>query len=245
MAHVIDGPNHKFAMRLLEARRDAKMTQEDLANKLGIDVRNISQYENGRQFPRKGMVTKIAAALQVDATVLAKGHTQEMLDYLDKEQEKMPKVATQVSMLHVKEWDKISFGGTLTYNKEPRYGNESAELSAFIPFAEPLFGRHAAVRYPGTVPANPAYPAGCILIYGPAPHMPNRIPSGADVIFRLGGMASEAGLRRLVREPGMETALLVPLDATAPFDPIPFDPLDVEVIGIVVQRVIDSSTSRI
>lgn len=247
MAHVIDGPNPEFALRVSDSRRNAKMTQDDLARKLGIDVRNISMYENGRQFPREGMVAKLAKALDVDTVWLATGNSRETLNYLDEEYAKCPKTPTEVALLYIKEWDKIGRGPVMVYNAKPRNGSELADLDAFVPYAKNFFGRYAAVRYPGMKPANGAYPAGCVLIYEEGPHMIDRVSSGSDVIFRHRGAENEAGLRRLVREPGILTAMLVPLDPAAPFDPIPLDPLnvDVEIIGILIQRVIDHRTSSV
>jgi len=245
MAHLIDGPNQDFALRVVDSRRNAKMTQDYLANKLGIDVRNISMYENGRQFPREGMVAKLAKVLNVDTVWLATGNSQETLNYLDEEYAKRPKTPTEVALLYIKEWDKISRGPVMVYNAQPRYGSELADLGAFVPYAKNVCGRYAAVRYPGMKPSNVAYPAGCIVIYEEGPHMINRVPSGSDVIFRHRGAENEAGLRRLIREPGIPTAMLVPLDPTAPFEPLRLDPLnvDVEIIGIVIQRVIDHRMS--
>jgi len=239
MAHVIYGPNHEFAMRVLDARRNAKLTQEDVANRLGIDVRNISMYENGRQFPREGMVAKIAQVLNVDATWLATGNTQDTLSYLDQQRDKIPKIPTKISLLYVQDWEKIWRAPELVYNESPSNERQSADLDRFVPFAENFFARHTAVRYPGTKPDNVAYPAGCIIIFEAAPHTADVIPNGADVIFRPRGAENEAGLRRLVREPGLPTAMLVPLDSAAPFSPIPFDALNIEIIGVVVQRLID------
>jgi transcriptional regulator with XRE-family HTH domain len=51
--------------RIKEARKRAGMTQEDLANKLGIPYQSISQWERGTRKPKYGTLKKLADALDV------------------------------------------------------------------------------------------------------------------------------------------------------------------------------------
>lgn len=52
------------------ARKRAKMTQAELAEKLGISYVGVSQWENGIRNPKYDTIRKIAAALNVDWTEL-------------------------------------------------------------------------------------------------------------------------------------------------------------------------------
>lgn len=52
------------------ARKRAKMTQAELAEKLGISYVGVSQWENGIRNPKYDTIKKIATALNVDWTEL-------------------------------------------------------------------------------------------------------------------------------------------------------------------------------
>lgn len=47
------------------------MTQQDVANVLGVSYQNISQYERGVRTPKMSMVRRIASALSVNAWDIA------------------------------------------------------------------------------------------------------------------------------------------------------------------------------
>lgn len=53
--------------RLIFEREARGLSQEGLAELVdGLDQANVSRYENGLQVPRRAMLEKIAAALEVD-----------------------------------------------------------------------------------------------------------------------------------------------------------------------------------
>ncbi len=58
--------------RLREAREVAGLTQQQLADKIGIQVSSICRYEKG-QTPRLGRVAELASALGVSVNWLATG----------------------------------------------------------------------------------------------------------------------------------------------------------------------------
>lgn len=51
--------------RIETARRAAGLTQEELAEKVGVTVSAIANYENGRRRPRADILKRIAQALNV------------------------------------------------------------------------------------------------------------------------------------------------------------------------------------
>ncbi len=60
-----------FARRLSEARARARLSQAELAARLGVaSAESISRYERGVREPRYGTVVRIAEALGIDASVL-------------------------------------------------------------------------------------------------------------------------------------------------------------------------------
>lgn len=59
-----------FYERLKEARVNARLTQEQLAEKIGVAKTTLSGYENGNREPSVATVAKLMQALQVDANHL-------------------------------------------------------------------------------------------------------------------------------------------------------------------------------
>ena len=54
-----------FGQRLKQARIDGNMSQEELAEAVGIDPRSISRYETGKSTPKLKVARRIAVALGV------------------------------------------------------------------------------------------------------------------------------------------------------------------------------------
>ena len=61
----------KLPMKLTAARKAVKMTQTELAEKVGISRRSLFAYENGNSVPRPKILRKIADALGVTVTYLS------------------------------------------------------------------------------------------------------------------------------------------------------------------------------
>lgn len=55
-----------LGQRIQCLRKDRKLTQEALAELVGIDQKNISKIENGNNYPSPETITAIAGALDVD-----------------------------------------------------------------------------------------------------------------------------------------------------------------------------------
>lgn len=55
-----------FGQRLKELRKSKNYTQEQLAEKIGMDTQNLCKMENGNHFPQFKNLYKIAQALEID-----------------------------------------------------------------------------------------------------------------------------------------------------------------------------------
>jgi transcriptional regulator with XRE-family HTH domain len=73
-------------------RKAKKITQDELAEKVGIDPKNISKIENGNNYPTAENLTSIAKALNVDiyelfifSTIPYPRMKQEIIESLDDE----------------------------------------------------------------------------------------------------------------------------------------------------------------
>lgn len=56
--------------RLKEARINARLTQEQMAEKIGVAKSTLSGYENGNREPSVAVIAKVMETLQVDANYL-------------------------------------------------------------------------------------------------------------------------------------------------------------------------------
>ena len=57
---------HDLGQKIQKLRKERKITQEHLAEIVGIDPKNISRIENGNNYPTAENLTSIAAALEVN-----------------------------------------------------------------------------------------------------------------------------------------------------------------------------------
>ena len=67
-----------FKDRLKEERTKKKLSQNELANTIGVHVTNISRYERGENRPTTDVLKKLADALEVTTDYLMNGSTEEM-----------------------------------------------------------------------------------------------------------------------------------------------------------------------
>ena len=77
----------KIGRFIAELRKEKKMTQIDLANKLGITDRAISKWENGRGMPDLSLLTPLCELLDVSINELLSGARLDKKDYQEKFEE--------------------------------------------------------------------------------------------------------------------------------------------------------------
>ena len=77
----------KIGKFIAELRKEKKMTQIDLANKLGITDRAISKWENGRGLPDLSLLTPLCEILGVSINELLSGSKLDKKDYQEKLEE--------------------------------------------------------------------------------------------------------------------------------------------------------------
>ena len=239
--HVIDGPNQEFAERLIDARNRANMTQQALADTVGIDKRNISLYENGHARPRGETIRKLAKALGGDPDYLADGHNAATQQYLAEQYQERVAMIPHVKPLFVEQWASLPTKFHLRlplYNPKPSCGLQTADANLFVHWVATTMGAFRATRFPGLVPDHPEYPAESILIFDSGPLSENTLQDGDLVIFRIGGNENAPTLRRFAREPepGLRQPMLLPLNPALPA--IPFDRHDIALIGVVIEQII-------
>ncbi|MFR6384639.1 MAG: helix-turn-helix domain-containing protein [Lachnospiraceae bacterium] len=78
-----------FSDRLKESRTNANLTQEQLAEKLGIAKSTLSGYENGNWEPAISTIAKMLDILNVDANYLYQDEVQSLTDVVVDIAEKM------------------------------------------------------------------------------------------------------------------------------------------------------------
>ena len=74
----------KIGKFIAELRKEKKLTQIDLANKLGITDRAISKWENGRGLPDLSLLTPLCEILDVSINELLSGSRLDKKDYQEK-----------------------------------------------------------------------------------------------------------------------------------------------------------------
>jgi len=56
-----------------ELRKEKNMTQEDLANRMGVTAKSVSRWENGKTLPDISLLVELAEILNITLTELLKG----------------------------------------------------------------------------------------------------------------------------------------------------------------------------
>ncbi len=62
----MDSLKKNFGKRLKELRKSQGLTQEQLAEKIGMDTQNLCKMENGSHFPQTKNLYKIAEVLNIE-----------------------------------------------------------------------------------------------------------------------------------------------------------------------------------
>jgi transcriptional regulator with XRE-family HTH domain len=74
----------RFAEMLKTLREGANLTQEALAERAGLSLRTLQQWEQGRRVPRVNALPRLARALGVPLERLVEGIVHEKIEALDK-----------------------------------------------------------------------------------------------------------------------------------------------------------------
>ncbi len=235
--NVIDGPNQEFALRLIDLRRRQQLTQHELATRIGADKRSISMYENGRSFPRKETLERLAQQLDVDVYWLKTGQSPEVRKYLEDQWEKFPngnEPMRKVELLPIESWDDIGNDTYLRrkiYTEEPSCDAHSSNIALFIPVLKSAFDMYRAAALPNSFQCNSFYQKGTVVTFDQRCMSIDSIPSGSDIIFRISGKENKPGLRKLIKEPGNEP-MLIALDPTTNLPVLMLDEIDI--LGVVI-----------
>lgn len=225
-------------MRLAQKRNEAKLTQQDLAEQIGIAPRNVSLYENGHARPRGETTRKLAEALACDPHWLATGQHSETQKYLANQFLEQRALRPTLRSVFIEDWRTLS-------NEKPKYGQpifnprptapyHSSDPSLFAHWVETTLSIFRATRYPGSHPTDIEYPPSTIFVFDTRPMSAETLRNGSLVIYRWADQMGAPGLRRVVREDGASEIMLVSSNSVMP--PILFDPLEIRIIGVVVSR---------
>lgn len=76
------GDNMTIGERIKNERKKAGLTQQELADRLGVSFANISQYENNKRNPKHETVFKIADAIGVNPYYLLYGVDREQMEQI-------------------------------------------------------------------------------------------------------------------------------------------------------------------
>ena len=72
---------------ILECRKEKKLTQEQLAEKLGVTSKSISRWENGNTMPDYSLLKDLCNALDINVNELLSGERIKESDYMNKAEE--------------------------------------------------------------------------------------------------------------------------------------------------------------
>ena len=79
----------KIGKFILELRKEKNMTQQELANKIGVTDRAISKWENGRGMPDLSLMKPLCEELEISINELISGEKTDKKEYRDKFEENL------------------------------------------------------------------------------------------------------------------------------------------------------------
>ncbi|MGN0556414.1 MAG: helix-turn-helix domain-containing protein [Acutalibacteraceae bacterium] len=89
----------RFGERLKELRMSQHMTQQELANRLGVAKSIVSYYESGERFPSYDILVRIARIFRVTTDYLLEIDHRRMLDVSDLSPQGIEAVSTVAEAL--------------------------------------------------------------------------------------------------------------------------------------------------
>lgn len=92
-----------FGEKLKALRKGQKLTQQQLASRLGVAKSVVSYYESGNRFPSYDVLVKIARAFRVTTDFLLDVDSQRTLDVSDLSEDSIAVVTTVANALKIKD----------------------------------------------------------------------------------------------------------------------------------------------
>ena len=86
----------KIGKFIAELRKEKNITQEQLAEKLGVTSKSISRWENGRTMPDYTLLKDLCNELDININELLSGEKIKGNDYINKSEENLIKLRKQI-----------------------------------------------------------------------------------------------------------------------------------------------------
>ena len=86
----------KIGKFIAELRKEKNMTQEQLAEKLGVTSKSISRWENGKTMPDYTLLEYLCNELDININELLSGEKIKANDYMNKSEENLIKLRKQI-----------------------------------------------------------------------------------------------------------------------------------------------------
>ena len=150
----------KIGLFLKGLRTEKKLTQEKLAERLGVSRRSVSRWETGSNMPDLDILMELADYYEVDLRELLKGERKEeamneelketvlrVADYSNEEKQKITRIMCRLCITGLLSFA-VFFALLFARPEEPRFWYGFAEgMSLGIPFAVLLAGAVMTSRY--------------------------------------------------------------------------------------------------
>ena len=86
----------KIGKFILNCRKDKGLTQEQLAEKLGVTSKSISRWENGKTMPDYSLLKDLCNELDINVNELLSAEKIKVNDYMNKSEENIIKLRKQI-----------------------------------------------------------------------------------------------------------------------------------------------------
>ena len=86
----------KIGKFILNCRKEKGLTQEQLAEKLGVTSKSISRWENGNTMPDYSLLKDLCNELNINVNELLSGEKIKENDYINKSEENLIKLRKQI-----------------------------------------------------------------------------------------------------------------------------------------------------
>ena len=86
----------KIGKFILNCRKEKGLTQEQLAEKLGVTSKSISRWENGKTMPDYSLLKDLCNELDINVNELLSGEKIKVNDYMNKSEENLIRLREQI-----------------------------------------------------------------------------------------------------------------------------------------------------